>query len=136
MLIFARLLAALFGTQTESPRLSAPSRRGCWPYGMVLMLPQVIAPMDLYHSRSAAVVTSLPSNQGGRITTSYVLPVLGSPLTTRSAVYWVHQPLPSASPAVPYTKFRVNETLSRCIHVFVSGSKRFAPPSVAPQIFP
>src|SRR5882672_9390589 len=98
MSIFARLLAALFGTQTESPRLSAPSRRGCCPYGMVLMLPQVIAPIDVNHSRSAAVVTSSFSSQGGRMMTSYVLPVFGSPLTTLSAVYWVHQPLPSASP--------------------------------------
>src|ERR1700704_2255491 len=127
MLIFATLLAALFGTHTESPRLSAPSRRGCCPYGMVLMLPHVIAPMDLNHSRSAAVVTSSLSSQGGRIRTSYVLPVFGSPLTTRSDVYWVHQPLPSASPAVPYTKFRLNEGLSKGIHVFVTGSKGVGP---------
>src|SRR5512134_1748341 len=101
------------------------------------MLPQVITPIDLYHSRSSGVVTSSVScSHGGRMTTSDVLPVFGSALTTRSSVYWVHQPLPSASPAVPYTKLRAKDRLGKCIHVLVIGSNRFAPPVVAPQIFP
>src|SRR5262245_66313960 len=92
--------------------------------------------MDRYHSRSAAVVRSSTFTHGGRIAASYVLPVFGSALTTLSAVYCVHQPSPSASVAVPYTKLLLQVGLSKCIQVFVSGSNRFAPLSVAPQIFP
>src|SRR5262245_23859283 len=111
-------------------------RRGCWPYGTVLMFPQDITPIAWYHLRSVAVVRSSTFTHGGRIVTSYVLPVFGSAFTTLSAVYCVHQPFPSASVAVPYTKLPLQVGLSKCIQLFVSGSNRFAPLFVAPHTLP
>src|SRR5262245_54394026 len=100
------------------------------------MFPQVITPLASYHSRSATVVRSSTFTHGGRIETSYVLPVFGSAFTTLSAVYCVHQPFPSASVAVPYTKLPLQVGLSKCVQVFVTGSNRFAPLFVAPHTLP